>query len=509
MGALVFLGVRRIGGGFAYALDDAYIHLAIGRNLAEAGTWGVLPTGFSGASSSPLWTLLLAGVTLIVGDRVLTPLFLNVLFGSLLLVVAEGGLRRHGVPPLARVGVLLVLILITPMAVMVVSGMEHLFQAFLAMAFVLIAARVLSVGQASTRERALLLVLAFLLVGLRYEDAFLVGVVAVAAFLRGWRLFAVALLAVGAAPALLYGLYSVAHGWPFLPSSIIAKATPLPTRPVELYRFGHAAVKRLLLAPHLLVLVVLALGLLAARVRRSPWSEPDLLLSFFAGAALLHPVFAMFGWFYRYEAYLMALGVVALAVGVRDLVPPGGLRAARLPPFRAAVLLVLVLVAALSVSMRMADAHISAPAGMDNIHDQHLQMALFLREHYAGEMVAINDIGAVSYMSGVRILDLWGLGDKDVAQAVREKRLTTDALRQLAEERNASIAILHDHIFAVGGGVPPEWELKGTWTIRDNHVTVGDVLSFYALKPGEGERLERAMAEFAPRLPADVVSRPG
>ena len=47
-------------GTFVYTLDDAYIHLTIGRTLAEHGVWGVSPREYSSASSSPLWTILLA-----------------------------------------------------------------------------------------------------------------------------------------------------------------------------------------------------------------------------------------------------------------------------------------------------------------------------------------------------------------------------------------------------------------------------------------------------------------
>ena len=56
----IYLWINATHGSFTYALDDAYIHLAIGKNLAEHGIWGVTKYEFSSASSSPLWTLLLA-----------------------------------------------------------------------------------------------------------------------------------------------------------------------------------------------------------------------------------------------------------------------------------------------------------------------------------------------------------------------------------------------------------------------------------------------------------------
>ena len=42
---------------FIYPLDDAYIHLALSRNVAENGIWGINPNSFDSASSSILYTL--------------------------------------------------------------------------------------------------------------------------------------------------------------------------------------------------------------------------------------------------------------------------------------------------------------------------------------------------------------------------------------------------------------------------------------------------------------------
>lgn len=55
---VVSLYVATAGGGFP--LDDSWIHQVYGRNLAEYGEWAFIPGEPSGASTSPLYTILLA-----------------------------------------------------------------------------------------------------------------------------------------------------------------------------------------------------------------------------------------------------------------------------------------------------------------------------------------------------------------------------------------------------------------------------------------------------------------
>jgi len=82
--AAVGSGTRHTGGRLVYPIDDPYIHMTIARNLALHGSWGITPGHFGPASSSPLWTLLLAATHRLVGGRDATPLVLNLMFGVLI-----------------------------------------------------------------------------------------------------------------------------------------------------------------------------------------------------------------------------------------------------------------------------------------------------------------------------------------------------------------------------------------------------------------------------------------
>lgn len=97
--ALAWWQIAREERHFTYALDDAYVHMAIAKNLAHTGVWGVTPFAFSGASSSPAWVVLLGLSYRLWGASEFLPLFLNLAAGVTALLVATRILRCYGVGP--------------------------------------------------------------------------------------------------------------------------------------------------------------------------------------------------------------------------------------------------------------------------------------------------------------------------------------------------------------------------------------------------------------------------
>lgn len=97
--ALLAVSLHRTQGRLIYALDDAYIHMAMAKNFAEHGVWGVTSHGFTSTSSGPLWTLLLAGVYALTGVNSESPFIMNLLSSCLVLFIAYAILRARGLPP--------------------------------------------------------------------------------------------------------------------------------------------------------------------------------------------------------------------------------------------------------------------------------------------------------------------------------------------------------------------------------------------------------------------------
>jgi hypothetical protein len=488
--ALVVWSLPRSGGRLVYALDDAYIHMAMARNLAEHGVFGVTRYGFTSSSSSPLWTLLLAGFFAALGPRDWLPLALNVLFAASLLVVADRVLQAQGVRPRSRLLALVAIVVLTPVPSLVLVGQEHLLHATLTLAFV-------GLVTLAPPGAALLLV-APALTATRYEGLFLVFIACLVLAARRRSAFAFALGIVSLVPPALYGLVSLAHGWYALPNPVILKGALgeglAGWRRIALVPFlgGWGELVR---TPHVLALVVLAAVTLLARWR-SPSSREGTLLIVFIGAALLHLQYARTGWFYRYEAYLVALGIVAAAValdGLGDRVRPRWLPAA------------LASAVALVCAVRGVRAHVETPRAVGNIYEQQIQMGRFLARYYPGASVAANDIGAIDWLADLRVLDLWGLASREVAEAKLTGRYTTVGIVELARSRGVRVAVIYERWLDSAGGVPPEWVRAGRWRVASNVVLGDRTVAFYGVDTAEAAALADRLRAFAPELPAGVA----
>jgi hypothetical protein len=503
LGAIVLVAALRLTGGhLGFALDDAYVHLAMARQLVEHGVWGVTPYGFSSSSSSPLWTLLLALFFLVTGPNEIVPFALNVGAALGALWAARRMLRAFapGLTGRAEFLALTGLVLFTPLVPLVFMGQEHTLQLLLALLFADAAARRLN-GTGGARA---LLLLAPAVTAVRYEGLFLVLTASVLLALKRRGREALALGALGLVLPVVYGIVSLAHGWYFLPNPILLKANLPGGGAAKTMKtlLGYTALRRLFANVHLLVPVLAALLLLARRAGGEAWRP---LLVLFVAATALHLTAADVGWFYRYEAYLVGLACVVLAgaaAAERGLWAEwtrGRVRGSA----RLAAAIALAVVCAGALADRGARALFETPRAIANIHEQQYQMGRFLREAYPGAAVAVNDIGAVDYLADIRVTDLVGLATREVAAHIRAGTYNPRALDAVMRERGVRIAVLYRDWLRV----PAQWRWVGDWTIAHNVVTGGETVSFYAVDPAEEGPLAEKLRRFAPRLPASVAQR--
>jgi len=481
-----------------YALDDAYIHMAVARSLARDGVWGVTPYAFTSSTSSLAWPLLLAGADLVVGVRETTPLVLNLVFAAASIVLADRLLG--GASASWRAVTLVTLVFAAPLPTLVLSGMEHTLQ--IAAVFWLLD-RVRAAGEDGVETGRALTSLgaaSALAAAARYESLFLIAPAAVLLWLDRRRRAALVAVVAAVLPLAAYAAVSVAHGWPPLPNSLLLKrATFESSGAAAIFdRFGGHALRTLADAPHLLVLLAAVILLSARRPTPAYLRRWDVI---FVTGTLLHLQLAALGWLFRYEAYLVALGVVLVARHLADapVEAPAFGTAAR------AALTIALLLAAVPLITRAAQAAAQTPRAAKNIYEQQYQMGLFLRGLPAGSTVMANDIGAVAYLADVRLIDLYGLATQETARARREGRVDRALLARLAAPVAPAAVVVYRSWFA--SAIPPDWIQVGTWRVPEEVVVADRTVTFYATRPAEAALLARALDAFQARLPPTVTVR--
>ena len=460
---LVMLGVSlaRTDGHFSYSLDDAYIHMGMAKNLANHGVFGVTPHGFTSSSSSPLWVVLVACCYRLFGVTDLVPFLFNAV--SAVGVIRQGDVCPQAVRGGARDPALRALWAGA-------AGPDRSDRVLRPRASAARRAerRVRDVDRRAVRSRsatappvpapaaAVVMLAAALVAGARYEGLFLVagGALLLAARRRVGQAALVA--AAGLGPAVGFGLYSLHHGWPFLPASILLKGR-IPQggwRGISEVLGGYCLLA-LAENPYLMALVMAGVGTLLVARRRggllhAPWSALVLLALI---ASLLHLQFARAGLFYRYEAYLIALWIVALAAAWPHL--RGDIaELSRLTPRHAIAGGLIAVLAAVPLVARAARAHLEAPTATREIYSQQHQMGRFVQRYYRGRTIAANDIGVIDYLTDIDLFDLYGLGTREVVDAKRGTGYHTAQIDSLTRARGVEIAMAYEDWFGPSGGLP-------------------------------------------------------
>ncbi len=485
-----------------YPIDDPYIHLAMARHFAEHGLWGVSLAGFSASSSSPGWTALLASGFYLFGSQEWLPLALNMAAGLALIWLFCVYLIHQQWHWAAAGATATLVCFVLPLPALVCLGMEHTVHVLFAALLAYLAAR--QQTESPDSSPSLLFCTAAVATAFRFETVFVVAPLALMFIARKQWKTALGATIFSALPIVVMGAIQLANGWEFFPASIVRKSvlgqaglafySQLYTRLFgQLFNTGH------LLVPYVLCLVVFW------RKSGRPWSQERVLSGVYLCAALLHCAAASIGWFYRYEAYLLAIAFLALAPLGPELWQKWKTLASESSFTERWTLRALALAAAILLTTPYvwnASSIAKIAPGSTNLFQQQYQMGLFLREYYQGETVAANDIGAINFLADIRCLDGMGLGSREPSLAAQRGRLNADFIDTWARQEQAAIAVIYENWW--DGRLPASWIKMGEWTV-DQKVSVAEpTVSFYATAPLEAERLYACLKQFTPRLPDGV-----
>ncbi|MEL6851819.1 MAG: hypothetical protein AAFP92_25070, partial [Bacteroidota bacterium] len=436
-----------------YPLDDSYIHLAMAQHLVSEGVWAPAGEHFQGASSSPLYTLLLSLLVGWLGQA--SGLILNLLFlGGIFFLLnrhfsAEGFQQRQQYP------ILLALLITTPLYLLPLWGMEHVGHILACLWLFLEAGKCLAKSPEGWPWS--LWLSAMVAVGFRYESLFLIAGLGLVMLWKADKKRLLQALGLGlfaGLPVLAYGFISLWQGNAFLPNSLIAKSY-LPELSLASLSFVlRQALDKILDQPFVLSIAFFLCS--AWWINRKKPQAVMLKLSL-AGLIgfLFHLLLAQFGGV-RYEAYLVFLSVYLLGMTwTKTEEKSWGLGG-------------LVMLAMIPLILRAGFFTYHYPTFRKNIYEQPYQVARFLRTHYAGESVAINDLGWAAYLHRGPLTDFIGLGDHAVIRERARGASMPAFFDQIAQSRDLQVAALHPGW--KGSDIPSSWIKVGVWTIQENMI---------------------------------------
>ncbi|MFN3781348.1 MAG: hypothetical protein ACK4SO_04150, partial [Candidatus Kapaibacteriota bacterium] len=129
----------------------------------------------------------------------------------------------------------------------------------------------------------------------------------------------------------------------------------------------------------------------------------------------------------------------------------------------------------------------------------------FLKDNCNNCSVAANDIGAITYFTNIKLLDLIGLANDEVLQLRKKRQLNNEKINVLLAKLKVEFIIIYEHWFE---GMEFENFTKiGEWKIQKNVVCGGETVSFFS----RNDVLEKNIKKFKnytnSKLPETVIFR--
>lgn len=469
---------------YPYPLDDSYIHLSISNSLVEKGSLSVDPSRFDFSSSSPLFTIILAGVFFVTGPSVWWPMILGVGSGLSVLLLTIQHLQSIQIQQ--KTGWIWLILLLTPFPLLMLMGMEHSTQILICFLWVLYWLRIIEEEQSFGIGFILLTIL---LVTIRYEGLFLVAGACLWWIFHGeWKKMLI-LGSTSGSIMLIIGFLSVNAGGTFLPLSLLMKGYHPEMGVHSLLIFIQQTLEKVYEHPFIFsILTISAIGMWMGN------SLPERLRAFaflLQTTSWIHVLFAEVGG-YRYEAYLVFLHLILLV----ELLHFKRIQLSFNMLFAGIWLLIPLLIRSTFFTLNY-------PLAVQNIYHQSVQVGEFIQAYYPDTPIAIQDIGVATWLSDFPLTDLAGIADGEVNQLFRNHTISPETIRPILEKRGVELAIIQQGW--MGWVIPEEWQAAGSWTIQDNLIIALPEVFFWAANDEVYETLLSNLQEFSSRLPESII----
>jgi hypothetical protein len=431
---VLLLRERLIAGAAGFPLDDSWIHLHFARNLAEGAGFAYNPGVPVAGSTAPLWTLLLAAGARVAGASLVMVKTLGVAAAVAAALLLRRGALAWGASRATALAAAIALCWSGPFVWGALSGMEVTLAALLVTVAML----------ALARDRLVLTALAGALAALaRPEAIVLLPLLALASRPTAKR------LAAFAAIVIVVLVPFIAFCWATTGTPIPATASAKVEGGLLGWLIGIREPARLtwidrplafasewvvwLARTHPLLPLALPLIALAWRRSRALGIAGLVLLVHPFAMALLAPYRGPGFQEGRYSIHLLPVAMLVLAAAWTTVAERFESRRALLGSAVGVVYLAVALVTLVPAASRYA-------WGVQNINAMQVHLGHWVDEHLPRTAtLAVNDIGAIAYVSRRPVIDLMGLVTPEIRPYRREGEV--GVLRFIAERCPDAIII--------------------------------------------------------------------
>lgn len=486
---------------FIYTIDDAYIHLAVAKNFALHKVWGMTQYAFSSSSSSPMFTFILSVLIFIFGNHALIPLIFNLTIAFFVIYFLNKYYSQYFSQNKSVVIAILFTLFFAVFHFQVLLGMEHVLQIFLFVVNVYCFQKWLATDLKKSQS-AYWFYFTIVLLGLvRFESMFYYASLAfVFACLKNFK-NALLVLICGFVPIVIFGYFNYLQCGYFFPYSVVVKGASFDFSGDIFQQLKQVLFKNLIFNItfyKVSLFLVLIAGVFLYRDYRSKISFQrlvlnNLLLIVFSLTLLLNAFFGDFRGGFRYEAYLYVAFAMVIIPRIRYFFsnPISEFKKDRIIGF-------LILCNFFMVIYKCVFSHFVLLDGSKNIYEQQIQSAKFLKKYYNMSKVVANDIGAICYFSDIHLLDIAGLGSKEMI-AFNTNGKTFDQkfknfITSYTNENNYELAIVYEEWF--GGHVPKNWKKVAVLKIDHNIVAALDHVVIYSIDLNNEKQLKENIRNF-------------
>lgn len=468
---------------FSYILDDAYIHLAIAKNFALYGNWGITKYVFSSTSSSPLFTLILSALISVFGDYHLIPFWFNLLLFVFIIVFLGKHFSRYFSSQKLVIFSILFALFSSVLYVQIFSGMEHILQVLVLVVNIFYFQKWIDSNYHDEDSRFWFFFTITIMGLIRFESMFyLTAVIFVFLLLKKFKKSAAVLL-VGFLPIVAFCFYNYQNTGYLFPFSVVVKGSQFSFQDdfsEQLYRFvfNNFLLNRAFYKIGFFPLVIfLAFFIKDFKLKGIRYAlENNLAALVISITMVFHTFFADLKGFFRYESYLMVGFAMTLLPRLVDYIKDNFFQKLKKLDVVCWSSIFIILITIYKIGF----SHIMLWYGGKNIYEQQIQSAKFLEKYYPNSKIVANDIGAICYFTEIQLFDIVGLGSQVTVPYNENNRPRDlefgDFVKNYTAKNNYEVAIIYDNWLKPY--IPSTWkkvaklQITHNWSCAYDHVFV-------------------------------------